>query len=78
MTPTRKRRKPSPRQAEFRAALALNRENSADWARRHGVHPSHLSMVLNGARESGRLDAAVDAYITDFRTRVARSAMVGA
>lgn len=76
MPTSRRRRKENPRKAEFRAALALNRETASAWAASHNVKPGHLSQVLNGIRESARLDAEIDAYIADFRSRVAASAAV--
>jgi hypothetical protein len=74
MNATKRRRKENPRKAEFRAALALNRETAAAWAKNHNVKPGHLSAVLAGDRDSGRLETEMDAYIADFRSRVSRSA----
>lgn len=47
---------------ELRAALALAGITQGTWAERLGVTPEHLSMVLNGHRESGRLLQEVDAF----------------
>lgn len=76
MQTKRRRRKENPRKPEFRAALALNRETAAAWALRHNVKPGHLSAVLAGDRESGRLEVEMDSYIADFRERVSRTAGV--
>lgn len=56
--------KPS-RKSAFRAALALARMTQVDFARAHGVTPGHLSLVVNGERESARLTAIVDAFIAE-------------
>lgn len=53
--------KPS-RKSAFRAALALARMTQGEFAAREGVSGSHLSLVLDGKRESERLVAAIDAF----------------
>lgn len=53
------------RRRRLDAALKLNGMTRTDFAASVGVAKSHLSMVLNGQRESGRLTAKVDAYIAE-------------
>lgn len=60
------RRAAMSRKARFRAALGLARVASAsEWARQHKVTPGHLSQVLDGKRESQRLTASIDAFISE-------------
>jgi hypothetical protein len=65
-------KKGAQRKKEFMAALALLGETQAEWAIRHGITPGHLSHILCGRRESGRVDGLMDAYINEFRAAVAR------
>jgi hypothetical protein len=53
------------RKALFKAALALAEMSAATWARQQGVHPMHLSLVLNEKRESKRLTDLIDQFIKD-------------
>ena len=51
------------RKALFRAALAGVELTAAQWAEREGITPEHLSLVLNGKRESRSLDEKIDGFI---------------
>lgn len=51
------------RKKAFTAALVLLGKTHREWAQEQGVTASHLSLVLNGRRESGRLIAQIDAVI---------------
>lgn len=53
--------KPS-RKTAFQAALVLARMTQAEFAHREGCSPSHLSLVLDGKRESERITVAIDAF----------------
>jgi len=57
MTPSSRNRK-----RFFRAALALSEMTVGAFARLQGVSPTHVYAVLAG-RESGRLEAEIDAFI---------------
>lgn len=50
------------RKARFRAALALAGLTQEQWADREGITASHLSRVLAGERDSGRLMEKVSAF----------------
>lgn len=55
---------PTPdRKQRFRAALALLGQTQEQFAESYGVTPSHLSRVVNGGRDSGSLDRAIDDFI---------------
>jgi len=47
----------------FKAALALAGLTATQWADREGLTPMHLSMVLNGKRDSLRLNEKIDAFV---------------
>lgn len=51
------------RKARFRAALALGRITATEWATEHGITQGHLSKVVNGERDSGKLTQQIDAFI---------------
>lgn len=64
------RRRESSRKAAFRAALALAEKTQAQWAEEHGVTAFHLSVVLNGERESASLTAKMDEFIAEWQPHV--------
>jgi hypothetical protein len=47
----------------FKAALAIAGLTAAEWASGEDLTPEHVSMVLNGKRESARLIEKVDAFV---------------
>lgn len=47
----------------FRAALAIAGLTAGQWAEREGLTAMHLSMVLNGKRDSARLGEKIDAFV---------------
>lgn len=49
----------------FRAALAIADLTAAQWAKREGITPVHLSFVLGEKRESRSLIEKVDAFIAE-------------
>jgi hypothetical protein len=49
----------------FQAARALAGITAAQWADHEDITPEHLSLVLNGKRESARLVEKVDAFIRE-------------
>lgn len=49
----------------FRAALAVTEETQGSWAEKHDLTPQHLSLVLNGKRESRSLLQRIDEYVAD-------------
>ena len=49
----------------FRAALAVKGQTQESWATAHDLTPQHLSLVLNGKRESGALTTRIDEYIAE-------------
>jgi hypothetical protein len=56
--------KPKPsRKRLFRASLAIAGMTAAQWARKQGITPQYLSMVLNRKHISERLTAKIDAFI---------------
>lgn len=55
---------------ELKAALALAGLTQGMWAAQQGVTPEHLSMVLNGKRESGRLLQELDAFTAKHLARL--------
>ena len=54
------------RKARFRAALGLARMTATDFAAMNLVTPGHLSHVLSGKRDSAKLDAAIDSFISRY------------
>lgn len=58
----------------FRAALALAGLTETQWAEKQGISQPHLSLVLNGKRESKVLTDKVDAFID--KHLVSRNALV--
>lgn len=68
----------SDRKAELRAALALAGKTIGEFATECGVSRTHFDEVMNGERESGRIDALVDATIREFRIEIARRQLVDA
>jgi predicted transcriptional regulator len=57
------------RKARFLRALAVTGQSQAAWADEVGVSPAHLSFVLNGKRESGKLVGKIDAFIREHQTK---------
>jgi gp16 family phage-associated protein len=53
----------SSRKQLFKAALALDGTTAQEWAESHGITAMHVSMVLNGRRESARLLDKIDAFV---------------
>lgn len=53
------------RKARFLKALAAAQMSQAGFARRHDLSPAHLSLVLNGKRESGALTDKIDTFIRE-------------
>jgi transcriptional regulator with XRE-family HTH domain len=51
------------RKTRFRKALAASQLSQAAFARLNKLSPAHLSLVLNGKRESETLTAKIDAFI---------------
>jgi hypothetical protein len=49
----------------FRVALALAGETQGSWAEANDLTPQHLSLVLNGKRDSLTLNARIDGYIAE-------------
>jgi hypothetical protein len=50
------------RKALFQAALKLAGLTAEEWAIREGITPEHLSVVLNGKRESKTLTDKIDEF----------------
>jgi predicted transcriptional regulator len=64
--------KPTPdRKAQFAAALRLAGMTQARWAEQRGLSQAHVSLVLNGHRESLRLLAEMDRFIAEHLQPVA-------
>jgi transcriptional regulator with XRE-family HTH domain len=55
----------------FRAALAYRGETAEQFARSIDIGANHLSLVLNGHRESMTVLTAVAGYITAFERELA-------
>lgn len=51
------------RKSQFKAALALARITQREWATALDRTPEHVSMVLNGRRESQWMLDQIDAFI---------------
>ena len=49
----------------FRAALAIAGQTVVQWAASEGLTPEHVSLVLNGRRESARLLDKIDAFVRE-------------
>lgn len=56
------------RRRRFRAALALSGRTAKDFAADLGISENHLYLVMKGARESRRIDTAVDTLIATVIT----------
>ena len=50
------------RRARFLKLLKQRGLSQAGWAREHDISPAHLSLVLNGKRESDVLLRKIEAY----------------
>jgi hypothetical protein len=63
--PLRKRKKfrPVPWRADFKAALALAELTAQEYAAREGVTPAHVRGVLAGSRASARLTDKMRAFV---------------
>jgi transcriptional regulator with XRE-family HTH domain len=59
------------RKAQFKAARALAGITVKQWAESRGVSFQHLNEVMEGRRESPRLDAEIDAFIAKYLDRKA-------
>lgn len=63
------------RKKEFKAARALAGVTARQWAKSRNVSFHHLNEVLEGRRESPRLDAELDAFIQKYLQTPARLAV---
>jgi len=62
-------RTPTPRKAQFKAALAFDQMTMREWCKQRDLTESHVHAVLTGIRESRRLTQAVDEYIAESMKR---------
>lgn len=53
------------RKPRFLKALALAGLSQAAWAREQDISPAHLSLVLNGKRESNTLEKKIDTFASE-------------
>lgn len=53
------------RRTRFLRALAAAGLSQSGWARANGLTKGHLSLVLNGKRDSEALTAKIDAFIRE-------------
>ena len=53
----------------FRAALAIADLTASQWAEREKLTPEHLSLVLNGKRESAALNERIDTFVREHLSK---------
>jgi len=64
------------RNRTFRAMLAYAGMKEGEFATKINVHANHLSLVLNGDRESARVDREIAAFIVEFSQKFCNDPLV--
>jgi hypothetical protein len=59
------------RRTRFLRALAATGQSQSAWARANGLTKGHLSLVLNGKRDSDTLNEKINAFIREHAKKPA-------